>query len=55
MKPGILYFNEENVINCFINKNGQLIMPKELHQVLEEHNDLENIIISEFKWKEANK
>ena len=35
MKAGILDFNEENVLNCFINENGQLIILKELRQLLE--------------------
>ena len=35
MKAGILDFNEENVQNCFIDENGQLIILKELHLLLE--------------------
>ena len=54
LKPGILYFNEENDINCFINKDGKLMNLNELNQLLEQYNDSENIIIPELK-REGNK
>jgi hypothetical protein len=36
MKPGIIDFNEENVATCFIDRDGQLMIPKKLHQLLEQ-------------------
>ena len=57
MKPGILDFNEENVLNCFVNEDGRLMIPKELHQLVEQHIDPEDIedIIMSWLQKDASK
>jgi len=57
LKPGILSFNEKNVLNYFINEDGQLMVPKEFHQLLEQHSnpkDIEDIILS-WLQKEVSK
>lgn len=57
VKPGILYFNEDDVMNCFITKDGQLRNLNELYQLLERQSnseDIEDIILSRLQ-KESKK
>jgi len=54
LKPGILDFNEKNILNYFVNEDGQLVIPKELHLLLEQHSDPEDIITS-WLQKEVSK